>query len=281
MSKNLVSSDSIKVTSSGSNVSLELDAENSGEASLGNSAYQHNNIYRGKDITSAWTGGTVSTNIANGTFKDIYIGDYFTKSATIGGTSYTLKYIIAGLDTYYGYANNAMVSTHHISCIVTGLPNAQMNSSNTTSGGYYGSAMYTTTLPSYITGISNSLGSSHILSHNILPSTSINSSGYNRFGTNSGCSNNWAWYANTISLLTESQVYGHIVWSSSGYDTGEAYQQLPLFRMKRPNDVVGNTWWWLRDVASSSNFALVDHLGYAYISGASASGGVVPLVLLK
>jgi len=263
------------------NVSNALNSIQS-KAEILNAGF-HNSVYRGKDITSEWDAGTISTNIANGTFEDIYIGDYFTKSVTIDSSNYTLKFIIADLDTYYGYSNRAMITTHHASVVVTGLPDAQMNTSNTTTGGYYGSAMYTSTLPTYISAISDSLGSSHIVSHKILPSTSINSSGYNRFGSAGGCSNNCAWYSNTISLLTEMQVYGGTIWSSSGYDTGEAYKQLSLFRMVRPNTVVGNNWWWwLRDVASSSKFAVVHDSGSAISYNASVEdGGVVPLVLLK
>lgn len=251
----------------------------------------HNNIYRGKDITTDWNSGKVSTNIANGTFDDIYIGDYFTKSATINSTDYTLTYIVADIDTYYGgYNLNAVVNTHHIGVVVKGLPNARMYSTNVTyttdntneKGGYYASEMYTTTLPAYATGISNSLGSTHLLSHSILVSNQVNTTVASASMSSwKGASVNWNWYTNNISLMTECQVYGHTVWSSSSYDTGEAYRQLSIFRMRNVNNVFGNNWFWLRDVAGSTDFCACGSYGGASSGGASAAGGVFPLLLLK
>ena len=251
----------------------------------------HNNIYRGKDITADWNSGKVSTNIANGTFDDIYIGDYFTKSATINSTAYTLTYIVADLDTYYGgYNSNAVVNTHHIGVVVKGLPDARMYSTNVTyvtnntadKGGYFAGEMYTTTLPAYATGISNSLGSTHLLSHNILVSNQVNTTVASAsMSSRKGASVNWNWYTNNITLLTECQVYGHTVWSSSGYDTGEAYRQLSIFRMRNVNNVFGKNWFWLRDVASSTNFCNCSGDGNAGAIGASATSSVFPLLLLK
>lgn len=250
----------------------------------------HNNIYRGKNITADWNSGKVSTNIANGTFDDIYIGDYFTKSATINSTAYTLTYIVADIDTYYGgYNLNAVVNTHHIGVVVKGLPNARMYSTNVTyvtnntadKGGYFASEMYTTTLPAYATGISNSLGSTHLLSHNILVSNGVNTALYNRWGNAGGASSSWGWKSNNITLMTECQVYGHTVWSSSGFDTGEAYRQLSIFRMKNVNNIFGNAWFWLRDVASSTYFCSCSDNGSASANHASNTGSVFPLLLLK
>ena len=46
-------------------------------------AEAHNAMWGGRDITAAFDAGTVSTNIANGTFRDIFPGDYITKQVTI------------------------------------------------------------------------------------------------------------------------------------------------------------------------------------------------------
>ena len=63
-------------------------------------------------------------------------------------------------------------------------------------------------------------------------------------------------------LMSEVEVYGCTVWSSSGYDTGNAKMQLPLFAHSRNamNDRSG--WYWLKDAASS-----------AYFCGCSGGGG--------
>ena len=47
----------------------------------------HNCIIRGKDLTAQLNDGTLSNNIQNGTFHDIFIGDYFTKSYVADGIS--------------------------------------------------------------------------------------------------------------------------------------------------------------------------------------------------
>ena len=54
----------------------------------------HNGIYREKDITADYLNGTVSTNIANGTFHDIFPGDRITlnsRTYVVGGLNYYLN----------------------------------------------------------------------------------------------------------------------------------------------------------------------------------------------
>ena len=57
-------------------------------------AEAHNALWGGRDITAAFNNGTVSANIANGTFQDIFPGDYITKSVTISGTTYTVNWVV-------------------------------------------------------------------------------------------------------------------------------------------------------------------------------------------
>lgn len=134
---------------------------------------------------------------------------------------------------------------------------------NTTSGGYVASNLH-----SYLTGtalpnIQSDLGSSHLVSHDKLFTTVVDTSRYNRYGQNSGASSNNAW-SNTqyISALSEAQVYGTITWSSSGYDTGEAYKQLDVFRKYCANEIFGNHQVWLRDVGNSYHSAFLNSSGY-------------------
>ena len=107
--------------------------------------------------------------------------------------------------------------------------------------------------------------------------------GYNRYGSNSGCSNNWDWKDDQyISLMSEVQLYGSVIWSSSGYDTGEANEKLALFNHIRPNKLFGNRNIWLRDIASATRFADLDSTGDANIYGASGTDlAPAPLILLK
>lgn len=59
-----------------------------------NSAPAHNALYRGKDLTDYWNSGQMSIAIANGSFENIFPGDYIIKSVTVNGTTYAdIKWI--------------------------------------------------------------------------------------------------------------------------------------------------------------------------------------------
>lgn len=82
--------------------------------------------------------------------------------------------------------------------------------------------------------------------------------------------------------MSEVQLYGSTIWSSSGFDTGEANEKLALFNLIRPNKLFGNKNIWLRDVASAATFADLDGDGRAGGSVASYSSfAPAPLILLK
>lgn len=53
-------------------------------------------------------------------------------------------------------------------------------------------------------------------------------------------------------LMSEIEVYGSIVWSSSGYDTGNANHQFELFANSKSAINNRSAWYWLKDIASSS-----------------------------
>ena len=151
-----------------------------------------------------------------------------------------------------------------------------MNSSNTTVGGYVASATYTTTLPSVLETYITPVFGSHVIEIRNVLTKGINPSGYNRWGTNSGCSNDWAWYSRKVDLMNENQVFGSISWSSSGFETGSDNCQLPLFRLAPEYITNRSYWYWLRNVVDSSRFADVSYGGYSDRDDASATGGVRP-----
>lgn len=100
------------------------------------SAASHNALYRGKDLTSYFNSGAMSTAIANGTFDDIYPGDYIIKTLTVDGTTYNnMKWIVGDLD-YHLHRGDTETTTHHVVLYPeTNLGTARMNASDTTSGG--------------------------------------------------------------------------------------------------------------------------------------------------
>ena len=63
--------------------------------------------------------------------------------------------------------------------------------------------------------------------------------------------------------MSEVEVYGATVWSSSGYDTGTACPQLPLFAKDKACINNRSAYYWLKDVATASNFCFVDGYGDA------------------
>lgn len=208
---------------------------------VASNAGAHNAIYRGKDITSKFYDGTLSQQIAAGTFDDIFIGDYI-----IGQTS-GRKYLVADIN-YRLHCGDTECTKPHILLIPEKIMGtAQMNDSHVTTGGYVGSKMHTTNLVQFKTVIQNDFGSGHILNHRVVLTNAVTD----------GKSSGWAWYDSTIELMNESMVYGHNAWGSHhGYETGADKSQLSLFK-HRPdlivalNDAGSRYWYWLRDVVSS------------------------------
>ena len=108
----------------------------------------------------------------------------------------------------------------------------------------------------------------------------MNQNGYNKRGEASGCSSGWGWVADQyICALSEVQVYGSAVWSSSGYDTGEACRQLKVFRKYSHTEIFGGEYPWLRDVVSASYAARCNGDGCAGHYTASYADYVAALVL--
>ena len=161
-----------------------------------------------------------------------------------------------------------------------------MNPTNTTVGGYIGSEMHTTTIGTIATEGSTETTAtinqqlyaefgSHLKTTREQLSNEINSTGYNRFGSNTGCSNNWVYTDCQAVLMSEIEVYGSIVWSSSGFDTGTAKVQLPLFANNKYAMNNRNAWYWLKDIASAANFCRCDDYGIADSGSASKINGSV------
>lgn len=230
----------------------------------------HNSLYRGKDITSLFYDGTLSQQIAEGTFDDIFVGDYI-----IGKVS-GRKYLVADIN-YRLHTGYTECTTNHVLMIPERIMGTvQMNDSHVTTGGYVGSKMYTTNLAQFKTVIQNDFGSGHILNHRELLTNAVTD----------GKSSGLAWYDSTIELMNESMVYGHNAWGSHhGYETGIDKSQLSLFKHKPDlivtlNDAGSRYWYWLRDVVSSSTFAGVNDHGNADYYSAGYSGGVRPAFLI-
>ena len=262
----------------------KLNAQNVFE-SWPDGAGAHNAMWGGRDITAAFNAGTVSANIANGTFHDIFPGDYITKQVTISGTAYTVNWVVADCDYWWhkGDQGNGM-ETHHV-VIVPQAPifNANMNATNTTEGGYMGSRMFKETIPACATGIVNAFGASHILTFRdfLISGMTVNqiSSGLPNFtgGAQWGAS---PWVSVQCDLMTEKMVLGAPVNSASALDEWCATRQMSAFRLSEKLINYNRQWYWLRNIVSSADFAFVNGGGLAGANDASYVGGVRPFALL-
>ena len=227
----------------------------------------HNNIFRGNNLLNYFSSiSAIQTAVSNGDFSKIYIGDYIPATITYEGTDYTTNYRVAGINTFKNYADTAL-TRNHLVLIPDRLFDAQMNTSNTTSGGYVGSRMYTTVLPALLNALAGSSSTpfyGKIISHReLFPNAE----------------NNWAWYDNSLCLLSEMEAYGSRIFASYGHSIG-FYAQMPLFKLN-PDYIskFNRTNIWLRSVTSSASFCVASSDGDANGSGASGSCGVRPRFL--
>jgi hypothetical protein len=208
------------------------------------------------------------------------VGDSF----TIG----TRDYVIAGLNPMKGTSTPYRLTENHVGLIVIPHTTQKWNESgNTYTGsdgrgaGYANSDLHHYLVNTLLPTVQLDLGSSHVLAHNKLLSNAVNQTGTNKMGSATGCSSGWGWVSSYISALSEVQVYGSTVWSSSGFDTGEACRQLDVFRVYNHTEIFGGEYPWLRDVVSASYAAIANTDGFADRNTASSAIYVAALVLFK
>ena len=226
---------------------------------LADGAAAHNCIYRGKNLGTSVTAEQYAA-ISSGKFTDLYIGDYW----VINGVTYR----IAAFDYYYNCGDTNFTKHHVVIVPDTSLYKAQMNTSNVTTGGYTGSAMYKSNLAQAKTTIKAAFGSAHVLTKRELLTNAVNGN------TPSG----WAWFDSDVELMNEVQAYGSVAWGAhdgNGYNVASGDGQFPLFMFDRTK-LHNREDYWLRDVSSAPLFSLVGSDGGASAYVASSSFGVRP-----
>lgn len=226
---------------------------------LADGAAAHNCIYRGKNLGTSVTAEQYAA-ISSGKFTDLYIGDYW----VIKGVTYR----IAAFDYYYNCGDTNFTKHHAVIVPDTSLYKAQMNTSNVTTGGYTGSAMYKSNLAQAKTTIKAAFGSAHVLTKRELLTNAVNGN------TPSG----WAWFDSDVELMNEVQAYGSVAWGAhdgNGYNVASGDGQFPLFMFDRTK-LHNREDYWLRDVASATYFSFVPGNGGADDTYASYSIGVRP-----
>lgn len=216
-----------------------------------NNAGNHNSIYRGKYLGNSITNEQYA-HIADGTFLDLYVGDYWTIN--------NVNYRIAAFNYFINTSQNlTYLTTPHVvivpdSCSMT---ECQMTDSGSTDGGYYYSTMY----QSILTGIANDLNdifSNHILTHK----------DYVSYAASNGIVTSVTMVNRTVDLLSQHMVYGSNIFypisDGTNISCNQTYckTQLPLFRHE-PSLINIKTSYWLRDIVDAESFALVGEDGSA------------------
>lgn len=220
-------------------------------------------LFRGKNLGTALT-AVQKAAIKDGSFKGMFLGDYW----SIGGRIWR----IVDMDYWYNCGDTAFTSHHLVIMPDEALYNAQMNTTNVTTGGYVGSAMYKSNLANAKT-IVNAAFQGSVLTHRQNLCNAVAN------GRPSG----GAWFDSSIELPNEPMMYGHPHFSptSDGSTVPSIYTisktQLALF-MVCPRFIVNRSYnQWLRDVVSSAGFALVGLNGVTSYGAASSSNGVRPV----
>ena len=220
-------------------------------------------IFRGKNLGTALT-AVQKAAIKDGSFKGMFLGDYW----SIGGRIWR----IVDMDYWYNCGDTAFTSHHLVIMPDEALYNAQMNTTNITTGGYVGSEMYKNNLANAKTIVNAAFQGSVLTRREHLCNAVTN-------GKQSG----GAWFDSSIELPSEIMMYGHINFgnASDGNTIPNIYTpsktQLALF-MVCPRFIVNRSYnQWLRDVVSSACFAIVYYGGDANYGNASHSYGVRPV----
>ena len=225
----------------------------------GNAGY-HNSIYRGKDLGTNVT-DEMYASITAGTFDDMFVGDYFTINSTV--------YRIAGFNLIKNCGDNVNVGNNV--CLVPdrALANAKMNESNDTTGAYANSLMRTANMTQITRKIETDFGSTHVIPYRDMLTNA----------TADGQASGVGVYDCKVELMSEVMVYGTKVWGNTGYEVGCLSEQIPLFRLN-PESIHRRFAYWLRSVASTTNFSAMIGSGYTTTSYASAEYGVIPFFFI-
>ncbi len=236
------------------------------------------NTYRGKDITKYKDlpeddPMNLYNQISSGTFADIYVGDYIV-SSTQNYLNHDIIWLVADLDNYY-LTGSSLLSKHHATIIPSNeMFVAKMNDTNTTTGGYKESGIIKIldekVLPDYLVP---DFGS-HVIEYSTKLTNTVND----------GKTSSSEWVNRKLDLMSEVNVFGTTIWSSSGYDVGIDNRQYAIFQLKPEfisiNIFNGRFSYWLKSVYNDRNFIGVNSLGDATVYGAAGELVVRPRFLI-
>lgn len=215
----------------------------------GFSPEMHRNIFRGKSLGESITAEQLEV-IRDGSFRDLYVGDYW----EINGT----KYRIADINYWrnVGYPESEKVQKPHILIVPdTILGSGQMNTGNSTSGGYRSSAMKSTKLNQIADALPDTF-KDMLISHRMFSDGS--------------------WIATSVDLMNEVMVHGTYICADNNNKQTSDAQQLVLFRLAPELKAIGVNYW-LRNAAGSQTYTLISQYGDANSDMATSTYGIRPV----
>lgn len=234
-------------------------------------AQTHANIFRGQSLGEL--NATHIANIQNGTFHDMFVGDYF----TINGSSY----VIADINYKKGHGDTTFLGNHLVlmptdwsktptqALAPDGKTTNYMNDTDTTTGGFAGSKLYKTYLPQIQQKLEADFGN-HLLNFREAVSTHVD---------DSGAPDQAEWRDTKVMIPSETMIYGTTASGNnengSWYNVGDDASQLALMRLNSEERNFHRQAIWLRDIHSASGFAYADGYGTATWNGASGPWGGV------
>lgn len=245
--------------------------------------YFRKKIYRGKKLGAAVSDETWAS-IEDGSFNDLFIGDYWEIRKSSGGY---FRYVICDMDYWLG-SGDTPCTKHHL-VIAADIPSfrtGKMNLTNSTNGGYIGSYIRKSTLSEDAlipTMIKDAFGDSHILRHREVLTN----------GVLGDYPSSFAYVDSTIEIPSETMVFGTRMFSSNGtlytqlgswdivknvtIDTNQL--SIMQFSIDAITQTKGsyNPSFWLRDVASSTSYSCVTKQFSAFAEPANNTNGILPI----
>lgn len=236
-------------------------------------AISHRMIYRGKNLGTSFT-TEQSQAVQNGTFTDMYVGDYWVingKTRRIGDIDYFIR---CGDNVDLGH--HLLMVDDDIDLTGDGSTTHFMNDTDTTAGGFKGSKMWNTTIPNQILPDITTAFGNHLLKHREYISNAVTE----------GVPSGGEWIDTIYNIFNEVMYCGSVVngadnAGSGPYNTGCSKNQIALFKFDQ-SSINRRINIWLRDVVSEFNFAAVTSGGVVARSGASFSlNGVLGYYLIQ
>ena len=228
----------------------------------------HRVTFRGKNLGSTVT-AEQKTAIANGTFDDLFLGDYWVINDIV--------WRIVDMDYWYNTGANNKKDVHHIvlmpdTCLTK---NACIDSTGGTSLGYYGTEMRTSTMKDVCDLIPDELWESIFIHRDYLCNSATD-----------GYPDGNIYVEIDAELPSEIMMFGTRLESPSPTGgnsfSGSTYSktQLALFQIA-PKFITIRENYWLRDIASVETFCYVNGTGSVRTYPVTNEAGVRPVFAIK